>query len=221
MDNLKLTKTEKIGSRSTVFTYALPEWDLNLHIIKAENRNYVIDTGLGSDSMGIVKESLTDSEKPIVVINTHHHWDHIWGNCCFKESLIISHRLCRELAKEHWREMLSENMEYIAGDVEMCLPNLVFEGEMYFPDDKIRIFHSPGHTLDSISVFDETDGVLNAGDNIGDTMEEILPHLETDAVTFLKTIEAYKKLDVRECISGHNKVLGKEVFEMIERKLSV
>ena len=50
---------------------------------------------------------------------------------------------------------------YIMGEVEMCLPNLVFENAIYFPDDKIRIFHTPGHPIDSISVFDEEEKVLN------------------------------------------------------------
>ncbi len=219
MKNLNLIKTEKIGARSTVFTYRLPDWDLNLHVIEGENRSYVIDTGIGSESMKPVNELLAHGEKPVVVINTHYHWDHIWGNFCFKDGMIISHKSCRELAEVHWQEMIDENAQYIAGEAELCLPDIVFEDEIYFPDDKIRIFYSPGHSVDSISVFDEQDGVLNAGDNIGDTMEKILPHLDTDASTYLETIKAYKKLGIKAIVSGHNTVLGKEILERIEKEI--
>lgn len=30
------------------------------------------------------------------VINTHHHWDHSWGNQVFSDAVIIGHELCRE-----------------------------------------------------------------------------------------------------------------------------
>jgi len=70
-------KIEKIGTRNVVFRYELPEWDLNLHLILGRRCNYVVDTGLGSESVAPVVEYLGDSQKPVVVINTHHDWDHV------------------------------------------------------------------------------------------------------------------------------------------------
>ncbi|SHJ93000.1 hypothetical protein SAMN02745163_02853 [Clostridium cavendishii DSM 21758] len=48
----------------------------------------------------------------------------------------------------------------------MYLPDFVFENELYFSEDKIKLFHIPGHTIDLISVLDEEDNVLLVGDNI-------------------------------------------------------
>lgn len=206
---------KKIGSRNYMATCQLPGWDLNLHFILGNQRNYVIDTGLGAESMAPVKAFLADSDKPTVVVNTHHHWDHIWGNHCFPGSPILAHRLCRELTIKYWDIMLEENRQLAAGEVQCRLPDLVFDSELYFPEDGIRLLYTPGHSTDGISVFDEVDRVLNAGDNIGDTMEEIVPYLTTDAPTYLETIQKYKSLGALSCISGHNAVLGPDVFDRI------
>ena len=84
----------------------------------------------------------------------------------------------------------------------MCLPNLVFDGSLYFPEDGVRVFYTPGHTVDCISVFDEVDRVLNAGDNIGDTMEELVPELKTEKAVYVKTLHMYQALDVGLCFGA-------------------
>ena len=46
-----------------------------------------------------------DNSKPIIVINTHYHWDHIWENGVFKDRLFF-HKLCREIIDSKWDDML-------------------------------------------------------------------------------------------------------------------
>jgi glyoxylase-like metal-dependent hydrolase (beta-lactamase superfamily II) len=115
--------------------------------------------------------------------------------------------------------MIQKNRQYISGDAQMRLPNLVFEDGLYFPDDGIRIFYTPGHTEDGISVFDEQDRVLNAGDNIGDDMEHIVPELECEAEVYAATLWQYIDSDADVCVSGHNAVLGADIFERILAEL--
>lgn len=210
-------KITELGTRNVVFTFELDDWDLNLHLIKGDLYNYIIDTGLGSNSVKPILEYVNDDHKPIVVINSHFHWDHIWGNHCFKDSVIISSKKCRDIIIDRWDEMMGRCGNYVDGEVEKKLPTLVFEDELYFPDDDILLFYTPGHTIDGISVYDRKDKVLNAGDNIGDTMEELRPSQETSDEVFLETINKYKTLDVASCVSGHNQILGSEVFSEIER----
>ena len=214
-------KIEKIGTRSVVFTQFINEWGcgLNIHLILGENHNYLIDTGLGSADMDEVKAYLGDHRKPLIVINTHFHWDHVWGNHCFDNEIIISHSKCRQMIKEDWSKSLEKNKHFIKGEAKLKLPNLVFDDELYFPDDKIKLFYTPGHTIDGISVFDEIDGVLNAGDNIGDTLNEIVPEIYSDAKLYRHSLQIYKQLAVNFCISGHNSTLNKDVFARIEKEL--
>lgn len=209
---------QNIGTRSTLFTFGLPEWNLNLHLIEAEKYNYIIDTGLGSGSVEPVRKRL-NKKKPVIVINTHYHWDHIWGNWLFKDSLIVAHRLCREITERKWDEMISRNGRYISGEARMLLPGLTFNRDLKFEEDGIRLVFTPGHTEDSISVFDEWDRVLNAGDNIGDTPEEIVPSLECPKEEYIKTLKIYENMGFITCVSGHNEVMGCGVIDRIMEKL--
>jgi glyoxylase-like metal-dependent hydrolase (beta-lactamase superfamily II) len=210
---------EKIKSRSTLFRYKLPEWDLVIHLIEGRRNNYVIDTGLGSESVRPVLDYLKGNAKPVVVINTHHHWDHVWGNAAFGSCTVVAHQLCREITEGKWDVMLAKNSRYVRGDTTKQLPDLVFDSEICFPEDNIRLIYTPGHTLDCISVLDEEEGVLNVGDNIGDTMEEIVPELDADKTVYIKTLKALQTLDCDTVVSGHNVVTGIDVFEKILKKL--
>ena len=208
-------KIEKIKNRHVLFKYPVTDWDLNIHLIMGDKYNYLIDTGLGSFSIAPIKEYLGSNPKPVIVINTHYHWDHVWGNHVFHEGTIISHTLCRKMIAEKWEGMLSKNRKYVFGEVELCLPNLVFDDALYFPDDRIRIFYTPGHTIDSISVLDEVDHVLDVGDNVGDTLDEIVPNVDTQKQVYIDTLLKYQAIDFDTCVSGHNVVLGKEIFDRI------
>ena len=214
-------KTEKIKSRSMLFTFdSSPDWNLNIHLILGDQNNYVIDTGLGSLSMDAVRQHLQPS-KPVIVINTHSHWDHVWGNAVFCNSPIISHSLCRQRLEENWDAMVQKQHQYIAGDVQKCLPNIVIDDGLYFPDDGIRIFYSPGHTLDGISVLDERDAVINIGDNIGDDMEHIMPDLECETEVYAATLQQYIDSGADTFVSGHNIAVGPDILERILAELSV
>lgn len=212
-------KTQKIGRRNIIITHSLPGWDLNLHMILGDTYNYVIDTGLGSECAASIQEYLHGSDKPTVVINTHHHWDHVWGNHCFAGCPIIAHRLCKARIDDKWAEMLTNNGHHTRGKVRRLLPTHTFENSLYFPEDKIRLFHTPGHTADSISVYDELDKVLNTGDNIGDTPDDPIPSLEMDKAIYRDTLARYMGMDTAACISGHNIVQDASIFEKILRQL--
>jgi len=214
----------KITARNIMFTvpmvYQGQTYALNMGLILGRQYNYVIDTGFGSGSIEPILAYLGNDPKPIIVVNTHFHWDHVWGNWMFPNSIIIAYTACRELMEQTWDEEVRENAEFIDGEVHKHLPNLLINDSIYFPDDGIKIFHTPGHSPDCISIYDEVYKVLYAGDNIGDTDEDILPHIGTDVETFKdRVIDAYKQYDFDMCISGHNKPQGRDVVSRMEAAL--
>jgi len=204
-----------LRSSGILFTQSNPGWDLNVYLIMGRKYNYIIDTGLGSLSIDPIKEYIKNDNKKTIVINTHYHWDHIWGNNSLRDCIIISHKLCREMIQSNWEEMLEKNKQYCHGEVEIYLPNLVFEKELYFPEDRIKLFHTPGHTLDSISILDEEENVLFVGDNVGDNMEDIIPSIYCEKDVYINTMKNYEKMNFDTCISGHNTILKKEVIGKI------
>jgi len=219
-------KPIKLTDRNIMFTQEKPfegmDFDLNLGLILGRMNNYVIDTGFGSGSVDPILDYVHEAgggEKPFYVVNTHSHWDHVWGNCVFENCVIIAHPLCREICARGWDGDLTMWGKYIHGDARRSLPNMTFDSALFFPDDGITIFHSPGHTEDCISVYDEVDKILYAGDNIGDLESEIIPHIETDRDTFAKLIEMYRLLPFEKVISGHNKPQGREVLDKMAQEL--
>ena len=213
-------KPVKITERNIMFTEPMTrDYDLNIGLIRGKKYDFIIDTGLGSGSVRPLIEYIGSDKKPVIVVNTHWHWDHIWGNFIFENYLIIGHPLCRELQDKHWEEAVKENMSRISGGTCKYIVNTTFLGSLYFHEDGIKIFSSPGHSGDDISVYDTVDKVLYAGDNIGDTESGIVPWIDTDQETFQKLIETYNEYDFKHCISGHNKPQTKDVLKRMETAL--
>lgn len=210
---------QQISSRNYMVTFPLDDWDLHLYFILGKHNSYLIDTGLGSACVLPVLKELQQKEKPIVLINTHHHWDHVWGNQCLKGHTIIAHTTCRDLMLAHWQSMYDTNKVYAKGETGICLPNVLFDSELYFPEDHIRLMHTPGHTLDSISILDEEDNVFHVGDNIGDSAEDLLPSISTNNEVYLKTIQLYQSIKANQYTSGHNTVQNSNVFHEIMKQL--
>ena len=206
---------KRVKRRGIQFTHTTFDgWDLNMYLIQGERHNFIIDTGLGAPHAEEMRGYLSPV-KNTVIINTHYHWDHVWGNGALPGATIVSHKFCRELIRSKWDEMMGQNYRYCLGDVSMSLPDPVFVEELCFPEDGVRLLYTPGHTIDSISVLDEKDGVLHAGDNVGDTLEEIVPALYCDKQHFMDTLDLYQSLDFDTCVSGHNMVLDKDIFQKI------
>lgn len=205
--------------RGTLFTSPQEGWDLNLYLIRGRRFHYLIDTGLGSGSMEALHQELRGDDTPVIVINTHYHWDHIWGNASAPGGLIVSHKLCPGLIERNWSAMLEAKSGYRQGETALRLPDLVFDRELYFAEDGIRLIHTPGHTEDSISVLDEQDRVLFAGDNLGDTPEELLPSLAAPKETYLDTLSLYERLPFDLLLSGHNRIFDRSVLSRVRSLL--
>jgi glyoxylase-like metal-dependent hydrolase (beta-lactamase superfamily II) len=59
---------------------------VNSYLIVGSRRAVLLDTGLGISSIRRCVEGLTD--KPLLVVNSHHHFDHVGGNHEFDEIAI-------------------------------------------------------------------------------------------------------------------------------------
>ena len=58
--------------------------DLWMYVIDGPKKTMIVDTGFGiGDLKGLVQHLTGDKEKEIFVANTHHHFDHAYGNAQF------------------------------------------------------------------------------------------------------------------------------------------
>ena len=76
-------------------TYAISEykhWEqTHCYLLLGKQKSILIDTGLGIENIKTVVSSITD--KPIQVITTHVHWDHIGGHKYFND-ICVYLRIC-------------------------------------------------------------------------------------------------------------------------------
>jgi glyoxylase-like metal-dependent hydrolase (beta-lactamase superfamily II) len=202
---------KQVGKRGVLFSFDEIGGATNVYVINGVSHIYIIDTFIGPEVMGQINSYIENnmSRKAIIVINTHYHWDHVWGNCTYKYCTIVAHEKCYEFLAAKGEEDLNKHKEYAKGDVNITLPNLTFSEMLMYEEDGVRLIHSPGHTEDSITVYDEQDKVLFVGDNL----ERPIPFIMSkDLDVYLRTLQSYLEIDFQVVIGGHTGLEGKQLI---------
>ena len=195
--------SSRTGSRGMLVSFDEPYYT-NVYIIFGDEHVFVLDTFLGNESMKIVHHLIEDEGcvgMPVVVFNSHADYDHYWGNGAFKDALIVGHEHCYQRIISEGETSLVKHADHVRGKIELLPPTRTFQETLRFEDEGLTFFHTPGHTLDSSSCFDERDRVLFVGDNV----ESPIPYLNhANFDQYILSLESYLKLDWRVVIAGHD-----------------
>lgn len=136
------------------------------YLIVGRERALLFDAGTGLRDIRPVVASLTDL--PLTFMPSHLHYDHIGNEVTFERVALVDLPYLRARAPEDrlaltWAEHLGTAEGY---DTPVLQIN-----EWIAPGDEIalggrslRVLHTPGHTTDSVSLFDEAGGMLFSGD---------------------------------------------------------
>lgn len=212
-------KSIKLSERHHVLMYddLFPGMYLNLHIILAQYHTFIIDSGMGSDHYHDIMALVTryQRKQPLILINTHDHWDHVWGNGFFTAQIILAHKTCYTVLERDWDRCVEHYGSLAQGTIAKALPNTLFDSEICFPQDQIMIGYAPGHSISDIYVYDSCERVLNVGDNIGDNDATPIPDLETSFEQFEKSIRHYQTLKPKIIVSGHNRIQTPDFLDVI------
>lgn len=209
-------KCLKVTDNTTVFLFDnISDYETYVYLVEKDTKYYLIDTYCGPDSiLPALEIARIAPDKELIVVNTHFHWDHVWGNCALQGKTIIGHDLCRKYLEHNWHKQCCDNKEYISGKVEKVLPNMTFWKKIIYQDEGIEIFHSPGHTPDSISIFDYQEKILYVGDNL----EKPIIYVESpDLSTYIQTLQSYLSYDFKKIMAGHTlELTSADILETIE-----
>ncbi|GAB4470033.1 MAG: hypothetical protein Kow00124_05810 [Anaerolineae bacterium] len=155
------------------------------------------------------------------VINTHYHADHTYGTCFFRGARVVAHRLCRDLLDTRGRaglEQAQRSMRDLAA-VEVRLPDLVFdEGVMsvHVGGVTLEMWHTPGHSMDSIACLVKEEGILFAAD----TMMPIPFFADGSWDAYVRTLEKLLEGHYECIVQGHGEVILRgEIRERLEEDL--
>ena len=108
-------EVQRIGKRGHLFIFEFGDAGTettNVYVVKGKERWFVIDTFLGPEAISEIKAYLnTDFDnKSTIVVNTHAHFDHFWGNCAFQNATIVAHILCKQgINRKQQVEYLEKN----------------------------------------------------------------------------------------------------------------
>jgi glyoxylase-like metal-dependent hydrolase (beta-lactamase superfamily II) len=129
-------------------------YQTNCYIVKTKSGDIIIDPG-----MGAIDFVLQNATKPLAILNTHGHFDHVWSNAEVKEALNIPIYCPKDdefmLRADHFGMSVPPSSADVL--VEPDAKYLICENEV--------IFHFfPGHTPGCSMI--EIDGTFFSGDFI-------------------------------------------------------
>jgi cyclase len=156
------------------------------------------------------------------VINTHYHADHTYGTCFFPGAIVVAHSKCYDLLNTRGREGLAQaraGMQEL-NDIQIVLPHLVFDNRtinLHLGDKTIQLWHTPGHSPDSIVCLVKEDRVLFAAD----TLMPVPYFIDGDYEDFIHSLHSLQNNNFENVVQGHGEVILRgEIEEKIEADLT-
>lgn len=136
-------------------------WQNFMHLLVGEEKALLIDTGYGEGNFREIVESITD--KPVMVVNTHGHFDHTGGNGWWEEAwmsegAVASARVPFSKEQQQWYDA-KPHREYQI--------HILKDGDIIDLGGKIvEVLSIPAHHEGSIALLDKTDRLLFTGDEM-------------------------------------------------------
>jgi len=151
------------------------------HLIVGVDRALLFDTGLGLLPIRPVVERITSL--PVTVLNSHTHYDHVGGNHEFSSVLARDTPYTRANMQGFRHERIASDLSSSAfcggvpaGIDTSAAATRAWTASGYIGDGdvielgkrQLQVIGVPGHTPDSIALFDEASGLLFTGDTYYD-----------------------------------------------------
>ena len=206
-----------------IFAYIQPDgtWFLNnAGFIVGPEGLLAIDSTSTERRARALRDALRSvSEAPVqVLVNTHSHGDHTWGNFVFAPATaIVAHERCRAeiLASGTAATALFPDVEW--GELRVAPPFVTFEERLnlYAGDLRIELHYlGPAHTTGDVVAWIPERRILFTGDLVfnGGT-----PLALTGTVKgWLEAIPKLRAFGAERIVPGHGPVCGPEAFDVVE-----
>ncbi len=194
----------------------------------------LVDPGFGERSVNSIKAAMHID----VIINTHFHIDHIYGNRHFSQSQIMAHHL--DAAAMQSEKAL---MDYIGFNVPGTdnlknfypnkkffpegLPKIVISKELSDGDVLdfgrlvLQVIHTPGHTPGHICLYEPENQIIFSGDLFLENLGPWYGHICSNIEDFIKSIEKLIDLKPKILITSHEGIYTECIIEKLRSYMNI
>lgn len=192
------------------------------YLILGDDKALLFDSGNGIGDMAKVVRALTN--KPVSVLNSHSHYDHVGGNFAFENIYGLKTQFTIDRQSGH----INKDISIEASKQALCkpLPTGITEenhiGRPYrvseFIEDghiidlgnrKLQVAHTPGHTPDALILIDQKHGLMFTGDSYYSGPIWLYAP-ETDLEQYQNSLEVMiqKSQNIKHLLPAHNTPLA-------------
>jgi len=195
----------------------------NTYLIDGPTR-VLIDPGHLNFSEHVQKELKSlGMEYPDIglVITTHAHPDHIEAVQLFNKTKTLT-----AIHEDEWR-FVKEMRDFINSvfgiNIDAIAPNFFLqEGDFVVNGLELKVFHTPGHSPGSLSVYWPKQKVLFTGDLIFKNGVGRTDFPGGDSMLLKKSVERLRELEIETLLPGHGEIISgadeiRTNFDTIER----
>lgn len=203
-----------------VYAHVQPDggWCLNnAGILTGGGRTLLVDTAATERRTLLLRDSLKEvaSGEPDVLVNTHHHSDHTFGNSLFgPRTLVLAHEATRaEISTAGLGiQAMFPGVEW--GAVSVRLPDAGYRDSLVLHLGALRVellHFGRAHTGNDTVVWVPERGVLFTGDVV---MSGVTPYTLMGSVSgSIAVLDRLRELRPRVVVPGHGPVAGPEVID--------
>lgn len=155
-----------------------------IYLVIGTERAALIDTGLGTDNLKEIVESIT--KLPIIVLHTHAHGDHVGADALFSEIYLNSRENSFTRSERDFKYITEQRLKFIEAHLKdklelyrYVIEHIIDSTEVNYKnvDDgdiidlggiQLEAVSTPGHTLGSVSYVNKKDRYAFTGDGIAD-----------------------------------------------------
>ena len=184
--------------------------DSTCYLITGSECALLVDSVNGYEDLKAITKTLTDL--PVIVVNTHGHGDHIYGNVYFEEAWL--HPADFALYDQFFgyaKDIMEQN------NLKPCPVKALEIGQIFdLGGVQLEVVDLSGHTAGSIGLLDKDARIIYTGDGLNTHLWMQLDHslpISTMLETFHK-LKAEHGQDFDYVAHGHTKVLrDKEILD--------
>ncbi len=140
-------------------------WQRNSsYLVVGDERALLVDTGSGLSDLPTVVAALTD--RPVTVLPTHLHWDHIGGIERFEHHALLDVPATRRLVRDGTLQT-SYRTSFSRRGHRFAVDRWVAPGdEIDLGGRRLEVLATPGHSADGLTLIDRTARLACVGDLI-------------------------------------------------------